>query len=102
MPEYIRVKDTDTGHEFSVVKGSNLDGLKHLEDAPAVGVTGDPLPPLHAESEPVSYSSLGKGELEEQVAARNAARGPDEQLQVAPPGHKADLVAALEADDAAH
>ena len=49
MPEieYLRVKDRDTGHEYSVVASAfNADAHERLEK-PAVSCDGTPLPPKH-------------------------------------------------------
>lgn len=49
MPEYVRVKQVETGHELSVPQGhydAVSDGYKLL-DKPAVDSAGDPLPSKH-------------------------------------------------------
>lgn len=51
--------------------------------------------------EDLPYAKQGKPDLEKAVADRNANRGPDDQIEVGGNGTKADLIAALEADDAA-
>lgn len=49
MPEYVRVKQVETGHELSVTRGhyeAVKDGYKPI-DKPAIDSAGDPLPPKH-------------------------------------------------------
>lgn len=48
-----------------------------------------------------SYSAWTKPELESEVARRNEGRDEDDLIEVEGKGNKPDLVAALEADDAA-
>lgn len=46
MPEWVRVKDPDTGHYVSMsVEQANLVGAKPIADADAVSAFGAPLPP---------------------------------------------------------
>lgn len=47
--EFVRVKDKDTGHEFSVVKSAyDADPAPYeVIDKPAVECDGTPLPPKH-------------------------------------------------------
>lgn len=49
-----------------------------------------------------SYSSMKKADLEAEVAKRNEVRADDDVIEVEGKGTVADLVAALEADDAAN
>lgn len=49
----------------------------------------------------VDYNSFNKADLQVEVDARNEDRDEDDKIVVAGKGTKADLVAALEADDAA-
>lgn len=49
MPEYVRVKSTDTGAVYSQPVGASLDGVK-VVDAPAVDDGGAVLPPEFPES----------------------------------------------------
>jgi hypothetical protein len=49
-----------------------------------------------------SYSSMKKADLEAEVASRNEGRAADDIIEVEGKGTVADLVAALEADDAAN
>lgn len=53
------------------------------------------------EDTPPSYSSMKKADLEAEVARRNEDREADDVIDVEGTGKVADLVAALEADDAA-
>lgn len=52
MPEYVRVKDKDTGHKYSALKSTvdaNPDAYLVLKQD-AVDVAGDPLPVEYADS----------------------------------------------------
>lgn len=109
MPEYLRVLDTDTGHKSSIQRSQLAHGnYKVLADEDAVDVAGDPLPPVFAQSpspgeEAKPYAKWSNAELEDEVDRRNDARGEDETyVVVESPANKAQLVAALEADDLAH
>lgn len=53
------------------------------------------------EGEPVDYASWKKDQLEAEVDRRNEDREDDDLIEVEAPGNKAELVAALQADDAA-
>lgn len=48
---------------------------------------------------PAGYGSWKKADLEAEVAKRNEGRDDDDLVVVEAPGNKAELVAALEADD---
>jgi len=50
----------------------------------------------------VAYSKQNVPDLEAEIERRNNDRADDDQIVVGGKGNKADLVAALEADDAAH
>jgi hypothetical protein len=52
------------------------------------------------ENDSDSYGSWKNAELKAEIDERNKLRGPDEQIPVG--SNKAELVAALESDDAAH
>lgn len=47
-----------------------------------------------------SYSAMRKAELEAEVDSRNSTRSADDQIEVEGAGTVADLIAALQADDA--
>lgn len=47
MPEFIRVKSTDTGHEKSIPAESSLEGWEVLKNKPATNADGTPLPDKH-------------------------------------------------------
>lgn len=49
----------------------------------------------------VDYASWKKDQLEAEVDRRNEDREDDDLIEVEAPGNKAELVAALQADDAA-
>ena len=69
----------------------HADDLDNGSEAPA-SETGD---------KPRSYADLSKSDLKAEVEARNEARDEDDLIEVDAPGNKAELIAALEADDAA-
>jgi hypothetical protein len=54
-----------------------------------------------ATSDTQPFSKWSKKELEGEIERRNADRGDDDLIEVEEPGNKAELVAALEGDDAA-
>lgn len=105
--EYLRVKqvDTDAGpitiprsmYEFSP------DAYEVLEDA-AVDSGNNPLPPdtvLAEQPEPAGvYDGWKVDELKAEIDNRNTDRDPAGDTYLDGSGKKADLVAALEADDA--
>lgn len=47
MPEFVRVRDSETGHEYSVVDSVPLAETQTIIDKPAVSPDGTPLPPKH-------------------------------------------------------
>lgn len=48
MPEYVRVKQAETGHEISITaERAEALGLTPLKDKDAVDSTGAPLPPKY-------------------------------------------------------
>lgn len=53
MPDPVRVRDNDTGHEYSTYAvdedGNTYEGLTVLKDEPAVDATGVLLPPKYPE-----------------------------------------------------
>lgn len=57
MPEFIRVKAVDTGHEYSIVASAfNKDAHELLDNKAATECDGSPLPPKHN----VSLGGLSK------------------------------------------
>ena len=49
MPDYLRVRENGTGHEYSVVASAvEPDNHKVLDDEPAVDGNGNPLPPVES------------------------------------------------------
>lgn len=54
------------------------------------------------DSGPKPYSEWLKADLEAEVASRNEGRDEDDAIEVEGSGNKPDLIAALEADDAAN
>ena len=46
MPDYVRVKHTETGHHYTVSRAKAMTDPKlRIIDAPAVDINGRPLPP---------------------------------------------------------
>lgn len=104
MQDRIRVKDKDTGHERTIGRQELPHGNYQELKADAVDpLTGLDLPPVHFEApgreDADGYAGLKVGELKDEIDRRNDQRG-DEATQISKAGKKADLVAALEADDA--
>lgn len=49
MPEYLRVKDKSTGHEFSVIASAvDEESMQVVLEKDAADHTGEPLPPEYA------------------------------------------------------
>lgn len=108
MPEFIRVKDLATKHEYSIVASTFDEKAHKLLDKPATHTDGTALPPKHyldlseqgGDSGDSGYASLKKAELQAEVEKRNEDRDEDDLVVVEGKGTVADLVAALTADDA--
>lgn len=64
-------------------------------DPDAIGEEDD------GDGEPQSYAKWKKPDLEAEIAKRNEARDADDHIVPDEPGNKPELIAALEADDAA-
>lgn len=98
-----RVLDLDTGHKRSVVASQLPHGNHQVLDEDASDVAGDALPIEYGAVAPAEvdpYEGWTVPKLKDQVDARNDARGEGEALiKVETPGHKAELLAALRADD---
>lgn len=47
MADYIRVRDNDTGHEYTIPAHRLKKDAQSPVDKPAVGPSGEPLPPKH-------------------------------------------------------
>lgn len=59
-------------------------------------------PPIAVDPDaPPAYDQWKVDKLRDEVSTRNKDRPDDQQIQVAAPGNKAELVAALQADDQA-
>lgn len=113
----LRVTDEDTGHERSIqaseLPHGNYQVLTGKEHPASDPLTGEALPPVladsrasDAESEPEGgqaglYDAQTVPWLRGEVARRNADRDPEGDRFIKPdePGNKAELIAALEADD---
>lgn len=66
MPEFVRVRDNDTKHEYTVV-ASAVDPEAHtVLDEPALDETEAPLPPKHHESKQSSNKSGQKAATEKE------------------------------------
>ena len=61
MPEYVRVTDTSTGHKITIQR-AQLNGNDHFRElkADAVDANGDPLPPEHNATKPLSSTTEGQ------------------------------------------
>lgn len=70
MPEFIRVRDTDTKHEFTIPAAALRDGLERI-DKPAMSPDGRPLPPKHHKS----LSSITPVESEPEASKAEGAKG---------------------------
>lgn len=57
MPEYVRVTDTDTGHKLSIPEAEVPNGNYRVLKADAVNELGDPLPPEHNATKPLSSNT---------------------------------------------
>lgn len=103
MPEsnpWVRVLDTDTGHERSVRKSEVPHGNYDLLDKEAEDQFGDPLPPEFHTAEPTSlYDSFTVADLKAEIDKRNAERDPEGENYLSTEGKKGDLIATLETDD---
>ncbi|MCR1785303.1 hypothetical protein KVF89_22375 [Nocardioides carbamazepini] len=105
-PEYIRVRQIETGHQLSVPKShAEATGGYEVLDKPAIDSAGRPLPPKYfttldpaADGKPDGYAAQTVKALKAEIAQRNDSRDAEHQLSVT--GNKAALVAVLEADDA--
>ncbi|HET6816886.1 MAG TPA: hypothetical protein VFH66_06630 [Mycobacteriales bacterium] len=60
MPDYVRVKQVETGHEFTVTRAlaEQEDGLHIIANKTAVDMGGDPLPPKYKTT--VAQAAEGK------------------------------------------
>lgn len=105
MPTYVRVKDNETGHEFSMPEGTFDEDDVTVLDKDATDVGGDPLPTkYHVTLEPASsspFASLTVAELKDEIERRNSERDPEALNYITPeePGNKPELMAALDADE---
>lgn len=57
MPEYVRVTDTDTGHKLTIRREELPNGNYRELKAAAVNELGDPLPPEHDATKPLSSTA---------------------------------------------
>lgn len=100
----VRVKDNETRHEYTITRArfESLPDAFTEVDKPAVDIYGVDVPPKHyidLSSASTAYEGRTVAQLTEDLDGRNAERDADSQ--VAPEGRtKADIVAALVADDA--
>lgn len=61
MPDYVRVTDQDTGHKLSIRESAVSHGHYRVLKADAVDLAGDPLPPEHHATKPLS-NNTNRGE----------------------------------------
>ncbi len=85
MSDFTRVRDPESGHEFSMATAAVPDGYQVL-DEDAVDPSGRPLPPKYAA--PREIESMTKAELADLAAARGVDLGGATT--------KADMVAAIQ------
>lgn len=94
------VRNPDTMEAVALIAGTELPewavDLVHPDNVDGATSKSD-----GGSSTPTGWSSKTKPELESEVESRNADRDDDAKIVVAGKGNKPDLVAALEADDAA-
>lgn len=65
MSDYIRVRDKDTGHEYTI-REHRMQGEAHTRlDKPALGAGGEPLPPKYK-------TTVNKAAEEKSGAAKKA------------------------------
>jgi len=98
-PKWTRVRDKRTGHHITVAH-VNAEHHEVLKDHRATDLNGRPLPPKYNQS--VGYDDQQVKALKAEVERRNDGRDEVDLIVVGGTGNKADLVAALEADDQAH
>ena len=104
MPEFLRVTDdVKPRREYTIAAISYVEGVhKILDGKAALAADGSVLPPKYTPgalgASAGDYTALHVADLEDEIDARNEGRPEDQQISKA--GKKADLVAALEADDA--
>lgn len=99
----VRVKDQSTGHELTVSRRrleATPEAFAEVEK-PATGPDGRDLPPKYhrnlAPATPTGYTVLTVAALQSEIDTRNDGREVD---LITPDGtKKADLIAALQADD---
>lgn len=102
---YVRVKDNQTGHEFSMPEGTFDEDDVTVLDEDATDVGGTPLPVNYHEIAPdpatSSFASLTVAELKDEIERRNSERDPEALNYITPeePGNKPELMAALDADE---
>lgn len=70
MPKYVRVTDRDTGHRLSVPESAVAHGNYTVLKADAVDVAGDPLPPEHDATKPLS-STTNSGQQAESTKEKS-------------------------------
>ena len=75
MPEYLRVKDKDTKHEYSVVASAHDPEFQTVLDKPATQADGTPLP-MKPYVDPKSLSSKA---LSSTNPTSGQSAGPDKE-----------------------
>lgn len=103
MAEFVSIlQDAESETVVSVTEAfASAIGAEVL-DLPALDDAGRPLPPRRraaAEDEQLGYEAQTVDELKAEIDRRNEGRGEDAIDRIPKTGNKADLVAALEADD---
>ena len=101
FPDYVRVTDeVKPRREYSVVRSALIEGVHQVLNKPGAHPDGQPIAPKHTPDELAGkYDALKVDALKDEIARRNSDR-TDDPIVPDEPGNKAELVAALEADDA--
>mgnify|MGYP001551588679 CR=1 FL=1 len=106
MPtKFVRVRSKENGAEYSLPKGAFNPDIMDLLDEPATRGDGRPLPPTRRKPKVnlprlAGYATKTVPALRREIEDRNAERATG-HIEVAGHAKKADLVAALQADDKA-
>lgn len=73
MPEYIRVRQRETGHELSIIASAYTETAYERVDKPATSADGEPLPPkYHKPLSSLSSLPSPKSSTPEETTGRKA------------------------------
>lgn len=95
----IILRDTISGEPLEVSESTAERYLNHPTFGKRLERVRVAKPEVLADRSGEGYEALRKEELADEIEARNAGRDEDSKIVPAAPGNKADLIAALEADD---